>query len=136
MKKILSTFTALIVLTLFAVSPAFAESPIVHYDLIPHNLVPSDAWGKITYNKEGESMDFVLTAHNLEPNTLYTLNTFGVIGLGTGVSNPAGNLTIEGSWVCTHDLVDARLNLRRVYDYEWTLWTGTEHIDTIFVCTG
>lgn len=134
-KKIFAIFAVVIALTAALVSPALAISPMVHYDLYPHRYVPSDSWGKITYNREGETMDFVLTVHNLEPNTRYTLNTFGVVGIGTGVSNPGGNLTIVGSWDCTHSLTDARINLRKVNGYEWTLWTGLEHIDTIFTCT-
>ena len=91
MKKIL-LLTALIFALLAVLAPVSAKkdgqagkSNIWHKYLMP-NLGDEDSWGKVKYNHTGESLDFVLNAHNLEPYTEYIVKSKGN-ELGSGHSN-------------------------------------------------
>lgn len=145
MKKI-AILTAVILLFALAVVPAMAKPPtdnehnqgpagnsnIVHMNLVP-NEGAEESWGRVKYNHSGAYLDFVLNAHNLEPNTEYVVKSKGNV-LGSGITNPAGELHINGSWKCTQDLNPGRLNVRRASDNAWTLWTGSETYD-VFDCS-
>jgi len=54
--------------------------------------------------------------------------------LGSGTSNPAGELHINGSWLCNgQDLMSGRINLRKSSNNTWVLWTGDSQYD-VFEC--
>ncbi len=67
-------------------------------------IVEGGAWGKMRYNQEGATFDFVFNGHGLEPGTEYTLIYYpdpwpgkGLICLGRGAADAGGNVHIAGS---------------------------------------
>lgn len=78
---------------------------------------PEDgAWARIMYRWTAPLFDYVLNAHEVAPVTEYELTyqpepmpSAGVICLGTGISNPGGNLNLQ-------DAFDIATHLPAVYD--------------------
>jgi len=67
-------------------------------------IVEGGAWGKMTFNPEGSTFDFVFNGHGLEQYTKYTLIYYpdpwpgkNLICLGSGTSNRGRNVHIERS---------------------------------------
>lgn len=74
------------------------------------NIVEDGAWGKMTYNTEGPTFDFVFNGHGLEAGTEYTLIYYpdpwpgkGLICLGAGTATEEGDIHIMNT-VDTGDL--------------------------------
>ena len=140
MKKKIAALTAgsLLMLIAFPVMAQGPEGPAGKSNMYHKNLMPfeesadykmyMDSWARVTYNYSGESLDFVLNGHGLEPGEDYVVKSKGHV-LGEGTANPAGELHINGSWEATEDLFDGRLNLRRAGDNERILWSGEEVYD-------
>jgi len=73
-------------------------------------IIEDGAWGKMKYNLTGPEFDFVFNGHGLETGSTYTLIYYpdpwpgaGLICLGSGLANEAGDVHIMGS-VDTGDL--------------------------------
>ena len=74
------------------------------------SIVEGGAWGKMKYNQEGPTFDFVFNGHGLEPNIEYSLiyyadfedryNVWGGNNPGalieSGTSNDGGNIHLKG----------------------------------------
>lgn len=136
MKKIIQG-TIFLILILLLVTQSFAEVPpgfnrigVLYLfekepqsnneEVGPWPIVYNGAWGKMTYNLWGPTFDFVFHGRRLQPSTDYTLIYYpdpwpgnGLICLGSGRSNKAGNLLIFGR-------VDIGTNLPADYDANWT----------------
>ena len=80
--------------------------------------VDGGAWGKMKYNLEGETFDFVFNGHGLVPEMEYTLIYYpdpwpgnGLICLGEGTVNAGGEIHIAGSFDTDVDLpIEGDLN--------------------------
>ena len=62
----------------------------------------NESRAKIIYNREGENLEYILTGHNLIPNTSYTLVYYpedvnNILCLGDGVSNMMGQMSVKNS---------------------------------------
>lgn len=84
-------------------------------DPITWEIVENGAWGKMKYNLEGATFDFVFNGHNLTPDLSYTLIYYpdpwpgnGLICLGTEMANDECNVHIKGS-IDTGDMLDAKI---------------------------
>lgn len=67
-------------------------------------IVEGGAWGKMKYNLNCSTLDFVFNGHGLEPHTEYSLIYYpdpwpgqGFICLGNGTANKGGNVHIQES---------------------------------------
>ena len=78
------------------------------------NIVEDGAWGKLKYNLEGPTFDFVFNGHGLEVDTGYSLiyyadgwpgNHPGAL-IASGTSNDEGNIHLKGSPDLNMDLPD------------------------------
>jgi hypothetical protein len=76
------------------------------------NIVEDGAWGKLKYNLEGPTFDFVFNGHGLEIGTNYTLiyyadpwpgNNPGAF-IASGAANDEGDLHLAGSMDLSMDL--------------------------------
>jgi hypothetical protein len=120
-------------------------------DPITWEIVENGAWGKMKYNLEGATFDFVFNGHNLTPDYSYTLIYYpdrwpgnDLICLGTEMANDEGNVHIKGS-IDTGDMLDAKIWLVLSSDVDcenamMIRWNPTEYLfeyDLItFVDTG
>jgi len=108
------------------------------------SIVEGGAWGKMKYNLEGSTFDFVFNAHGLDAGVEYTLIYYpdpwpgtGLKCLGSAEANGGGNVHIGGS-VDTGDLpiaadtnAGAKIWLVLSSDYdgsEMTAWNPTEYL--------
>jgi len=73
-------------------------------DPITWEIVENGAWGKMKYNLEGATFNFVFNGHNLTPGLRYTLIYYpdpwpgnDLICLGTEIANDGCNVHIKGS---------------------------------------
>jgi hypothetical protein len=75
-------------------------------------IIDSGTWGKMTYNLEGPTFDFVFNGHGLTPNTDYSLIYYadpwpgdnpGAL-IASGMSNNGGQLHLAGSVELNMDL--------------------------------
>lgn len=83
------------------------------------DIVEDGAWGKLKYNLEGATFDFVFNGHGLEPGTDYTLIYYGnedcsdvwpwVTCLAAGAANQEGNIHLAGSFDLGYDLTSAKV---------------------------
>ena len=91
------------------------KSNIAHAYLVEKNpsgwsIVEGGAWGKLKYNLSGSTFDFVFNGHGLALSTAFSLIYYpdpwpgtGLIVLGTGTSDPFGDVHIIGA-IDTGDL--------------------------------
>ncbi|MFO8132781.1 MAG: hypothetical protein R6U10_02435 [Thermoplasmatota archaeon] len=91
------------------------HSTVAHLNLYEKNpdtweIVEDGAWGKMTYNTEGPTFNFVFNGHGLEAGEDYTLIYYpdpwpgeGLICLGSGTANEDGDVHIMNA-VDTGDL--------------------------------
>lgn len=86
----------------------------------PWPVVPGGTWGVLKYNLWGKKFDFDFHGRKLVPGTNYTLIYYpdpwpgeGLICLGSGIANPAGNLNIHN-----HNF-DIGTSLPADYDKNW-----------------
>jgi hypothetical protein len=113
-------------------------------------IVEDGAWGKLQYNLEGPTFDFVFNGHGLEIGTNYTLiyyadpwpgNNPGT-SIASGTSNEEGDIHLAGSMDLGMDLPDpvdenypdgAKIWLVLSDDYDettcqMTAWNPTEYL--------
>jgi hypothetical protein len=114
------------------------------------NIVEDGAWGKLKYNLEGPTFDFVFNGHGLDIGTNYTLiyyadpwpgNNPGAY-IASGTANDEGDLHLVGSMELGMDLPhpddanypdDAKVRLVLSDDYDgvtcqMTGWNPTEYL--------
>ena len=125
MKRVTTLFiAALVVLSLAAVGTAMAakngpagKSNIGHLYLYEKDsndwsIVDDGAWGRMQYNLEGPTFDFVFNGKGLEPDKNYSLiyyadpwpgNHTGAL-IASGTSNSGGNIHLGGSIDLNMDL--------------------------------
>ena len=113
-KKIMVSGVLLLVIlggmaTAKAPSKQAGKSNIAHIylfekDPITWEIVENGSWGKMKYNLEGPTFDFVFNGHNLTSDLNYTLIYYpepwpgnNLICLGTKMANDEGNVHIKGS---------------------------------------
>jgi len=114
-KKCLVVVTTVLLVGLICL-PAFykgkqgqaGKSNIAHLDLDPV-VAYVDAWGKIKYNLEGPTLDFVLNVKGLMPGAEYVLRSRDIV-LGGGIADEEGNLHLAGS-VDGTGLANGKFNL-------------------------
>lgn len=138
----LFAFVAMIALCALVVAPVMAKPPhmatmqagksnVAHTNLMSDEGDESP-WGMVKHNVEGETFDYVLNAHGLEPMTEYVVKSLGH-ELGMGMTDEEGNLHISDSWDCTEDLNPARINVRRADKNERVMYSN-EDAHEIFTC--
>ena len=109
-------------------------------------IVEEGAWGKLKYNLEGPTFDFVFNAHGLEIETSYSLIYYadpwpgdnGAL-IASGTSNDEGDIHLAGSPDLQMDLSNAKIWLVLSDDYDeatcaMTGWQPAEYLfeyDTI-----
>ena len=120
MKKALTLLVCLLLVATTAVVMAGKTAPagksnigqlyLFEKDPTTWEIVEDGAWGKMQYNLEGSTFDFVFNGHGLEPSSEYTLIYYpdpwpgtGLLCLGSGTANNGGNVHIAAS-VDTGDL--------------------------------
>ena len=128
------------------ISGPSGNSNTAHIELWPKDqgdwsLITDGAWGKMKYNLEGATCDFVFNGHDLEVGYDYTLIYYpdlwpgaGLICLGSGIVNDEGNIHLAAS-VATGDLTDAKIWLILSADVDCdsdstlvTGWNPTEYL--------
>lgn len=137
----LATFVATFALFALLATPADAKpmhektvkagkSNVAHTNLWSDDGEASP-WGRVKHNYMGETFDFILNAHGLDPETEYTVKSHGMT-LATGMSDEDGNLHIKASWECTQDIT-GRINVREMDGNERVLWSDEDTHD-VFMC--
>lgn len=115
MKKILVAIGLVVLLVGVLVVPTLAAGPngkagksyvghlyLFEKDPSTWDVVEGGAWGKLKYNFDSSSFDYVFNGHDLVPDTQYTLIRYidpwgeGVVVLGTGTANEEGNIHLAG----------------------------------------
>ena len=107
------------------------------------DIIEDGAWGKLKYNLEGPTFDFVFNGHGLEPGTGYTLIYYGneeyndvwpwATCLASGVVNEEGDIHLAGSFDFGYDLTGAKIWLVLSGDVDcdagkMTGWNPTEYL--------
>lgn len=98
------------------------KSNIAHLDLYPGGAEPEpDAWGKVKFNISGETLDYVLNAHDLTPGVEYILKSGGVV-YGSDTADEWGNVHFKGC-IPGEEADGRRFNIRYAMNNARVLWS-------------